>query len=1310
MVVDVWTPCSSDDTSVNELLYLPFRIAHCCPDRQGKRHELWLDTWQNFLTASEVIQMHHEQHLIEQVWPQVAILLSNCLVIRDGVKQQQECEQWPVQLTFNWMQSLFVRLFAHDNPVVKRLFISNFMENCVEVWQNWEEQDSIRTDVDREASFACAPAFWRFVLDFLLRACNDPALFKHAHRARFQALLTNFLVFFLAFKFANSDQERVLDELVAAMKEAVFGEATNSHSPDALLSMLQIFQSSSLKRAASSASSKDLLSEAAVDQLRFLLDVYAMQSFSQAMRTKMLHALSHALTGGFATASTFTLSALARVHCVFPISSLITDGGEIILQLLAWMKVPTALGRPSILSASLASALQTYLIPQVEGNPEEVVLSPTQLARLLLFTAEVTRDSETHHIDKKLGHQGNVKVLLRAPLSALLPKRLEPELSSTLLVLLVAKFEEQVQELLDSCASLPSKVRLWLGKVSSEADESESGYHEKDDAIELVKSAAFLLSQLSTHKMNTTGELDEMSALDALCDELSRILAAAANRKVFDLALAARCLSIIGSNAAAVDSLRAFESGRILPLLLSLDTSRRYSGKLDAKCAISLATNKWVLLYDVMKSSTFVDTKFLQTTYDACVDALPTAGIDPLALIQMVNVLSLTLSQLASPLSNCKNGIDQLNRLLEEVWMAYTDSKAKPDVLTRAVVTCVFQPVFLLLDELKGTMQHWIAEFIRFGSRHRPNVIFHLACRLCQTWRAHPASALSFADELVELLLYKEPVIDEREQLTTDTSYPVQEFQGSFPTGNSHAQMATIVNHAKDRFVRLVVLSFLNDVVVESSAISTKTQDLMDAVFTRLVELNVTPEWQKQHMLNSDGFGKKLRSWQALCVVSAHVTKSQLTTLLPILKTAFAVPQLPSVRYYMELFGMRLATKYSREICSGVLLPMLRDPNLMPQVGASVLLVSAYLANCKLDEKKLDIDCGELLETMLPWLNTSHGYTRVLAQYLLATILPRHIHQLQQSFSNTPGLRFLEGTARYLSNNKESKRMLRRQAHKLEELHPDYESSLLGMLCSGFISKFGELLPRDEVLCFSEQLKTAMNELYAQYQLENFAPAPSRGNASSSGIKVANGALTVQRKIDTMTLLLEDRLPAAMQATLINGGRTLNARQRPRQPIIVCASLVDKIPNLAGLVRTCEIFNAQKLIVPNLRMTEQDVTFATVSATAHKWMPLKEVRPQGEDLRQALLCWKSEGYTIVAVEQTDSSVSLADYTLPRKMVLVLGREKEGIPVNVLQFVDVCVEIPQFGLVRSLNVHVSGALVLWEYTQQQLMSGALKSTL
>jgi len=51
-------------------------------------------------------------------------------------------------------------------------------------------------------------------------------------------------------------------------------------------------------------------------------------------------------------------------------------------------------------------------------------------------------------------------------------------------------------------------------------------------------------------------------------------------------------------------------------------------------------------------------------------------------------------------------------------------------------------------------------------------------------------------------------------------------------------------------------------------------------------------------------------------------------------------------------------------------------------------------------------------------------------------------------------------------------------------------------------------------------------------------------------------------------------------------------------------------------------------------------------------------------------------------------------------VLVLGLEKEGIPVNLIQVSDARMEIPQIGVIMSLSVHHSGAIAVWEYTRQQ----------
>ncbi|XP_036684376.1 probable methyltransferase TARBP1 isoform X1 [Balaenoptera musculus] len=151
--------------------------------------------------------------------------------------------------------------------------------------------------------------------------------------------------------------------------------------------------------------------------------------------------------------------------------------------------------------------------------------------------------------------------------------------------------------------------------------------------------------------------------------------------------------------------------------------------------------------------------------------------------------------------------------------------------------------------------------------------------------------------------------------------------------------------------------------------------------------------------------------------------------------------------------------------------------------------------------------------------------------------------------------------------------------------------------------------------------------------------------------------------------------------------------------LIVVASLIDKPTNLGGLCRTCEVFGASALVVGNLQCI-RDKQFQHLSVSAEQWLPLVEVKPP--QLIDYLQQKKAEGYTIVGVEQTVKSLDLTQYCFPEKSLLLLGNEREGIPANLIQQVDVCVEIPQQGITRSLNVHVSGALLVWEYTRQQLL--------
>ncbi|XP_017007479.2 uncharacterized protein [Drosophila takahashii] len=152
------------------------------------------------------------------------------------------------------------------------------------------------------------------------------------------------------------------------------------------------------------------------------------------------------------------------------------------------------------------------------------------------------------------------------------------------------------------------------------------------------------------------------------------------------------------------------------------------------------------------------------------------------------------------------------------------------------------------------------------------------------------------------------------------------------------------------------------------------------------------------------------------------------------------------------------------------------------------------------------------------------------------------------------------------------------------------------------------------------------------------------------------------------------------------------------QELIVVASLIDKLPNLGGLARTCEVLGVKTLIL-GLKSQAEKSDFTNLSMTAEKTLNILEVKP--ETLAEFLLEKQMEGYKIVGAEQTAHSTNFVDFKFPKKSILLLGHEKHGIPADLIGFLDYAVEIPQFGLVRSLNVHVTGSLFIWEYCRQHL---------
>ncbi|CAL9729415.1 tRNA (guanosine(18)-2'-O)-methyltransferase [Monosporozyma unispora] len=154
-----------------------------------------------------------------------------------------------------------------------------------------------------------------------------------------------------------------------------------------------------------------------------------------------------------------------------------------------------------------------------------------------------------------------------------------------------------------------------------------------------------------------------------------------------------------------------------------------------------------------------------------------------------------------------------------------------------------------------------------------------------------------------------------------------------------------------------------------------------------------------------------------------------------------------------------------------------------------------------------------------------------------------------------------------------------------------------------------------------------------------------------------------------------------------------------RSNIIVIASLLNLAPNLGGICRLCDVLGAELLTVDNIKIMSNP-QFKKVAVTAEKWMPMKEVPV--DSIASFMRMKKKEGYTLIGLEQTASSVQLnSHFNFPRKSIILLGTESRGIPGELLADIDMCLAIEQHGISKVMNVQTAAAIVVNSYSLQHM---------
>lgn len=154
-----------------------------------------------------------------------------------------------------------------------------------------------------------------------------------------------------------------------------------------------------------------------------------------------------------------------------------------------------------------------------------------------------------------------------------------------------------------------------------------------------------------------------------------------------------------------------------------------------------------------------------------------------------------------------------------------------------------------------------------------------------------------------------------------------------------------------------------------------------------------------------------------------------------------------------------------------------------------------------------------------------------------------------------------------------------------------------------------------------------------------------------------------------------------------------------RQPdLTVLMEQVHKPHNFSAILRNCDAVGVLEAhVVPPA--SGLDLSRAT-SAGTRKWVAVH--RHPG--VKEAVTHLKGLGLRIVAAHPAGDALDYRDVDFTRPTALLMGAELHGVSEEALGLADAHVALPMEGMVRSLNVSVATALLLYEARRQREAAG------
>ena len=150
-----------------------------------------------------------------------------------------------------------------------------------------------------------------------------------------------------------------------------------------------------------------------------------------------------------------------------------------------------------------------------------------------------------------------------------------------------------------------------------------------------------------------------------------------------------------------------------------------------------------------------------------------------------------------------------------------------------------------------------------------------------------------------------------------------------------------------------------------------------------------------------------------------------------------------------------------------------------------------------------------------------------------------------------------------------------------------------------------------------------------------------------------------------------------------------------RHPLVLVLDNVLDTYNVGCFFRLADAVAAQKIYLCGPTVTPPNIKIHRASVGTWKWIPWQHYPKTTECVKQL----KTQGYQIIACEQNKNSINWEKTTYQKPVALILGSESNGIDKDVLKLCHLIVEIPMYGINRSLNVLVAASVLIYSIVTQ-----------